>query len=72
MPQAVQESISTDIAIGIIITCFIFAISVYLPIIGFFCSLLIPLPVLFYRSKLGRKKGAIVPVASIILLHRSY
>lgn len=68
MPQAVQESISADIVTGIIITCFIFAISVYLPIIGFFCSLLIPLPVLFYRSKLGRKKGAIVPVASIVLI----
>ncbi|MBW2568143.1 MAG: YybS family protein [Deltaproteobacteria bacterium] len=68
MPQTIQGSISTDIATGTIITCFIFAISVYLPIVGFFCSLLIPLPVLFYRSKLGRKKGSIVPVASIILM----
>ena len=68
MPQTIQGSILADIVNGIVITSIIFAISVYLPIVGFFCSLLIPLPVLFYRSKLGRKKGAIVPVASVILI----
>lgn len=68
MPQTIQGNILADIVNGIVITSIIFAISVYLPIVGFFCSLLIPLPVLFYRSKLGRKKGAIVPVASVILI----
>jgi uncharacterized protein YybS (DUF2232 family) len=34
-----------------------------MPLIGFFCSVFIPLPILFYRAKLGRKTGAIVPIA---------
>jgi len=63
-----QREISKDIASGIAITIVIFGVTVYMPIIGFFCSLLIPLPVLFYRSKLGRSTGSIIPVASIMLM----
>lgn len=64
MPQNVQG----DIATGIAITSCIAALSIYLPIIGFFCALLIPLPILFYRSKLGRTTGVIVPVVTIIVM----
>jgi uncharacterized protein YybS (DUF2232 family) len=46
----------------------IITVSVYMPIIGFFCSLFLPLPVLFYRSKLGRKTGLIVPGAAMTIL----
>ena len=46
----------------------IITVSVYIPIIGFFFSLLLPLPVLFYRSKLGRKAGLIVPGAAMAML----
>jgi uncharacterized protein YybS (DUF2232 family) len=35
----------------------------YLPVFGLLVSLFIPLPVLFYRSKLGRYKGAFILVA---------
>jgi len=45
-----------------------FAVSVYMPIFGFFCSLFIPLPILFYRSKLGRKTGAIIPIAAGVIM----
>jgi uncharacterized protein YybS (DUF2232 family) len=68
VPQTVSWDISKDIASGIAITSLIFAASVYLPIIGFFCALFIPLPTLFYRSKLGRVSGAIVPIFTIILM----
>jgi len=68
VPQTVPWDISKDIASGIAITSLIFAASVYLPIIGFFCALFIPLPTLFYRSKLGRATGAIVPIFTIILM----
>lgn len=68
MPRTGQEDISKDILSGITITTFIFAVSVYLPIIGFFSALFIPLPTLFYRSKLGRKIGAVIPVLTIILV----
>lgn len=40
----------------------------FMPIPGFFCSLMVPLPVLFYRVKLGRSAGMLVPVSSLILL----
>ncbi|KKK87662.1 hypothetical protein LCGC14_2751000 [marine sediment metagenome] len=67
-PQTMQKEISKDIASGIAITIAIFGATIYMPIIGFFCSLLLPLPVLFYRSKLGRSTGSIIPVASIALM----
>jgi uncharacterized protein YybS (DUF2232 family) len=63
-----QSDISKDIISGIAITTFIFAISIYMPIIGFFSALFIPLPTLFYRSKLGRVKGAAVPILACMLM----
>lgn len=39
-----------------------------MPIAGFFCSLSVPLPILFYRSKLGRAGGLIIPVISVIVM----
>ena len=39
-----------------------------MPIIGFFSALFIPLPTLFYRSKLGRINGAVVPILTFILM----
>jgi len=53
-----------DIVTGVLITSLIFFISVFIPIIGFFGALIIPLPILYYRLKLGRTNGAIVPVIS--------
>lgn len=68
MPRTGQGDISKDILSGIAITTLIFAVSVYMPIIGFISALFIPLPTLFYRSKLGRKTGAIIPVLTILLM----
>lgn len=68
MSQTIQGNISIDIAKGIAITTLIFAASIYLPVIGSVCFLFIPLPIFFYRSKLGRTTGAIVLVASIIMM----
>ena len=53
-----------DIVNGVLITSLIFFVSVFIPIIGFFGALIIPLPILYYRLKLGRTKGAFVPVIS--------
>ncbi len=58
-----------DIVNGVLITSLIFFVSVFIPIIGFFGALFIPLPILFYRLKLGRKNGAIVPVISGSILY---
>ncbi|CAB1055723.1 hypothetical protein D1BOALGB6SA_456 [Olavius sp. associated proteobacterium Delta 1] len=53
-----------DIVGGVLITSLIFFVSVFIPIIGFFGALFIPLPILYYRLKLGRKNGALVPAIS--------
>ncbi len=68
MPQTLQGEISKNIGGGIALTVFMCAAAAYIPVIGFFCSLFIPLPILFYRSKLGRKIGAIVPGASLAIM----
>ncbi len=68
MPRTVQGNMYKDIVSGTAITGLIFAAALYLPIIGFFCALFIPLPILFYRSKLGRNAGAIIPVLTIMVM----
>ncbi|MEN8243887.1 MAG: YybS family protein [Thermodesulfobacteriota bacterium] len=66
--QTDNGSVAKDIATGTAITLFIFAVTSYLPILGFFCALFIPLPTLFYRSKLGRQVGIIVPAAALFVM----
>jgi len=68
VPRTDQGDISKDILSGIALTTLILTVSIYLPVIGFFSALFVPLPTLFYRSKLGRKTGAIIPVLTIILM----
>ena len=53
-----------DIVNGILITSLLVFLSVFIPIVGFVCALFIPLPILFYRSKLGRTAGAVIPATS--------
>jgi len=57
-----------DIVNGVLITSLIFFISVFIPIVGFVGALFIPLPVLFYRLKLGRNTGAIIPIISSLIM----
>ncbi|MDM8540632.1 YybS family protein [Desulfococcaceae bacterium HSG9] len=55
-----QSAIHKDIVNGIAITCCILAVSVFIPLLGFPCALFIPLPILFYRQKLGRQQGGLM------------
>jgi uncharacterized protein YybS (DUF2232 family) len=57
-----------DIATGVLITCLILAASILVPIIGIFCSLLLPLPTLYYRVKLGRTISALIPIIGLVML----
>jgi len=66
--QTMSRETYRDVLTGVMITMAIITVSVYMPLIGFFCSLFLPLPVLFYRSKLGRKIGLIVPGAAMTIL----
>lgn len=60
-----QEGLTKDIITGSAIVLSLCISAIYLPVIGFFSALLIPLPVLFYRLKLGRNNGAIIPAAAV-------
>ena len=68
MTKTVHGNVQKDIISGTGITSLLFLASLYLPIIGNVCTLLIPLPVLFYRSKLGRKTGAIIPGLTFMIM----
>ncbi len=57
-----------DIVNGVLVTSLIFFISVFIPIIGFVVALFIPLPVLYYRLKLGRNTGAVIPIISGLIM----
>ena len=68
LSQAVRKEVLKDIATGIAITSILFAVLIKSPILGYFCTFLVPLPTLFYRSKFGRKIGIAVPGFTIIAL----
>lgn len=63
-PLPFQREVSKDIVVGVTATLIIFSVAVFMPVVGFFVSLFIPLPVLFYRAKLGRRNGSIVPLVA--------
>ena len=63
-----QSGDTAAILRGTGITCLIFLLSVHIPLIGFFVSLLMPLPILFCRIKLGRKNGGAVFALSLLII----
>lgn len=63
--KEVQTEVLKDIITGIFVSVLIFSSGFYLPLLGFFLALLLPMPILFYRLKLGRKPGAIIMAAVI-------
>jgi uncharacterized protein YybS (DUF2232 family) len=62
-PSAVK-----DIVLGICLCILIFAVSYTFPFVGVFALLVLPLPVLFYRLKLGRNSGGIIAAISFAIL----
>jgi len=66
--QAVRKEVLKDITTGIAITSILFAASIKSPVLGFFCTFLVPLPTFFYRSKFGRTIGMAVPGFTIIAM----
>lgn len=61
--QTVQNRLLKDIITGIAVSILIFAVTVYIPVLGFFLAFLLPMPVLLYRLKLGRKPAAVIMAA---------
>jgi len=57
-----------DIFSGVLVEILLFGASVAVPIAGSLCSIFMPLPVLFYRVKLGRRAGAAIPAITLVIL----
>ncbi|MBI9088555.1 MAG: YybS family protein [Desulfobacterium sp.] len=49
-----------DCITGVSVSLLIFSATLYLPLLGFFLALILPMPVTFYRLKLGRNMGALI------------
>jgi uncharacterized protein YybS (DUF2232 family) len=56
---------SKDIVTGTLITCLAVTACALVPIIGLMGSALVPVPLIFYRAKLGSKGGAVIAAASL-------
>jgi len=56
-----------DTLTGIALISLCILASIWLPVIGLFSYISIPMPVIFYRLKLGRKRGAFIPGAALLL-----
>lgn len=57
-----------DLAIGIVVTSVLFAITLQSPVLGFFCTVIIPLPTIYCRAKHGRAIGMLVPAVALLAL----
>jgi uncharacterized protein YybS (DUF2232 family) len=55
---------SKDIITGVLIIIFIHAVAVQIPVVGTFSALLLPLPIFFFRIKIGRGGGAAILLLS--------
>ena len=69
MPPAIPHpSAIKDIALGTCLCILIFAVSYTFPFLGVFALLLLPLPVLYFRLKMGRNSGGVIALVSFVVL----
>lgn len=57
-----------DISTGIFFSMLIIIVMYTMPILGIFAWVILPLPVLFYRLKIGRKGSAVIMAVSLTVL----
>lgn len=63
-----HPAIIKDVILGISLCTAIFASVMVFPVSGMFSLIFLPMPVLYYRLKLGRKFGAVIATISFIAL----
>jgi hypothetical protein len=56
---------SKDLATGVVITCLAVAVCTMVPMAGLIGSVFIPVPLIFFRAKLGRPAAWAIVVAAI-------
>jgi len=68
VPQAAPNGSAREIIRGVAVASLIFLVSVWLPVVGLVGLLALPLPVFYYRAKLGRKSGLIVLLTTAAIM----
>lgn len=68
MTHIARSQIHKDVIVAIAITAFICMATLYLGVLGPFVGLVIPLPILFYRFKLGRSLGLLILAAVVLIV----
>ena len=68
MTHIARSQIHKDVIVAIAITAFICMATLYLRVLGPFVGLVIPLPILFYRFKLGRSLGLLILAAVVLIV----
>lgn len=68
MHQTFSKDAPREIIKGIGITSLFFGLSFYLPFLGFILSFLLPLPIMFYRLKLGRENASLVAAGTLLIV----
>lgn len=63
-----NSSVAGDIAWGVGITCVLFALALVFPLVGFCFIPFVPVPILLYRSKLGRNPSLILMVITFVIV----
>ncbi len=68
MPEIGQNQLPKDVLQGIASTACLTVAALYLPVIGLFIGLLIPLPLIFYRIKLGSFFSGVILCAVLAIV----
>lgn len=68
MSQITHREPQREFVTATAITTMMVLAGLYLPVLGFLVSVFVPLPVLFYRAKLGRSQGALILVAVTVIV----
>ncbi len=56
-----------DVISGTLFSSLIIFVTLFIPLLGFFMAIILPMPLLYYRLKLGRKPGAVIAAAILII-----
>jgi len=68
LTQIAHRPIHKEVVVAIAITTLVAMAALYLRLLGPFVGMLIPLPILFYRAKLGRSSGLLILVAASLIV----
>ncbi len=58
----------TELITGILVTCALIVACAFVPILGLLGTAFLPVPIMVYRTRLGRQPAAIIAVASLALI----